>query len=64
MKSAMAHYMLAGFPLGRSSFSNPISNRARREFAAQGMKLWDKYFRMPMAEANTYFCSHQYDTRG
>lgn len=42
IKAALAHYRIAGFPLGRSSYGNPISQRDRREFAAFGMKVWDK----------------------
>lgn len=42
--AAMAYYRVAGFPLGRSSYSNPISQRDRREFAAFGMKVWDKLY--------------------
>ncbi len=42
IKAAMAHYRMANFPLGRSSYGNPITNKDRREFAAFGMKLWDR----------------------
>lgn len=40
--AAMAHYRVAGFPLGRSSLGHPISHQDRREYAAFGMKVWSK----------------------
>ncbi len=42
IKAATAYYRVAGFPLGKSSYGNPISYRDRREFAAFGMKLWER----------------------
>ena len=42
LKAALTHYRLAGFPLGRSSYGNPIGHRDRRDWAAFGMKFWDR----------------------
>ena len=47
IKAALTHYRLAGFPLGRSSLANPISQRDRREWAAFGMKAWQKFHEKP-----------------
>jgi len=44
IKTALTHYRLAGFPVGRSSYSNPISRRDRLEWAAFGMKVWHKFY--------------------
>ncbi len=42
IEAAMASYRVQGFPLGRSSYSNPISHKDRMEWATFGMKVWDK----------------------
>ena len=42
IKAALTEYRLKGFPLGRSSYGNPISNRDRQEWAAFGMQVWQK----------------------
>ncbi len=46
IKAALAHYRLAGFPMGKSSYDVPISFRDRREWAAFGMKVWDKIYNL------------------
>ncbi len=42
--AALTSYRLGGFPLGRSSYSNPISHRDRQEWATFGMKVWQKIY--------------------
>ena len=42
IKEALAIYRLRGFPLGRSSYGNPISQEERKEWRVLGMKVWDK----------------------
>ena len=50
IRAAMAHYRLAGFPMGRSSYGNPISSRDRRAFATYGMNLWEKLAKLKPQE--------------
>ena len=48
IRTALTYYRLAGFPLGRSSFySNPISRRDRQEWAAFGMRVYQKFSEKP-----------------
>jgi len=39
---ALAYYMLAGFPMGRSSYSHGISRSDRKVWAKLGMDVWAK----------------------
>ena len=48
--SALTFYRLKDFTRGRSSYSVPISRRDRQEWAAFGMKVWDKFYNLSKAE--------------
>jgi hypothetical protein len=52
IRAAIVHYRLAGFPLGRSSYSNNISHRDRREWAAFGMEVYNKLINLSKASTD------------
>ena len=52
LMAALASYRIKGFPLGRSSYSNAISQRDRQEWAAFGMAVWNKFSALSKEETN------------
>ena len=42
--AALTPYRLRGFPLGRSSYSTPITWEDRKYWAELGLRVWDKFY--------------------